>query len=58
VIPLKLQRREGLGFLASMNLGLDTGMVLALNIVDGNLLKPHKLNSFVRSEMLDQVSIE
>jgi hypothetical protein len=41
-----------------MNLGLDTGMVLALSIVDGNLLNPHKWNSFVKGEMLDQVSIE
>ena len=32
VIPFRLQCREGLGFLASVNLGLYAGMILALSI--------------------------
>lgn len=58
MIPLKLQSREGLGFLASVNLGLDTGRISTLSIMDGHLVKFHKWNPFVSSQNLNQVSIE
>jgi len=58
LIPLKLQSREGLGFLAPVNLSLDTGRISALSIMDGRLVKFHKWNPFVRSRNLNQGSIE
>jgi hypothetical protein len=41
LIPLRLQRREGLGFFASVNLGLDTRMILTLSVEVGKLVRPH-----------------
>ena len=38
-IPFKLQDRESLGFLASVNLGLDSRTISTLSIVDGGLVR-------------------
>ena len=41
VIPFRFQGREGLGFLASVNLGVDTRMTSALIVMDGRLFRCH-----------------
>jgi hypothetical protein len=50
VIPFKFQGREGLGFLASVNLGFDTRMISALSVVDGRLFRFHDAQEFVRTD--------
>ena len=50
LIPFRLQGREGLGFLASVNLGLDAGTILALSAVvrgwSGTMIFPLYVKSF------------
>jgi len=41
LIPFRLQRREGLGFLASVNLGLYARTILALSAVGGRHVRHH-----------------
>ncbi len=41
MIPFRLQGREGLGFLASVNLGFYAGMILALSAAGGRLVRHH-----------------
>ena len=40
-IPFRLQSREGLGFFASVNLGLDAGIFLALSLGGRRLIGTH-----------------
>lgn len=40
-IPFRLQGREGLGFFASVNLGLDAGIFLALSLGGRKLIGTH-----------------
>ena len=46
VIPFRLQGRKGLGFFASVNLGLYAGMILALSIAGGRLVRHHGYSLF------------
>ena len=39
LIPFRFEGREGLGFLASVNLGIDTGTTFALRVVGGRLVR-------------------
>jgi hypothetical protein len=41
LIPFRLQGREGFGFLASVNLGLDARTILALSAVGWRLVRHH-----------------
>ncbi|MCI0428512.1 MAG: hypothetical protein L0Z46_10900 [Nitrospiraceae bacterium] len=43
LIPFRLQGREGLGFLASVNLGLDARTILALSNVGWKLVGYHDI---------------
>ena len=45
LIPLKLQGREGLGFLASVNLSLDARATLELGIAGRGLTRQHDSGS-------------
>lgn len=40
-IPFRLQGREGLGFFASVNLGLDAGSFLVLSLAGRKLIGTH-----------------
>jgi hypothetical protein len=44
VIPFRLQGGEGLGFLASVNLGLDARTILALGAVGWRLVRHHDVS--------------
>ena len=48
-IPFRLQGREGLGFFASVNLGLDAGIFLALSIAGQKLIGMHVVASLPES---------
>ena len=41
LIPFRLQGREGFGFLASVNLGLDARTILALCVAGRRLVRHH-----------------
>ena len=45
LIPFRLQGREGLGFLASVNLSLDARATLALGIGGRGLVRQHDIDS-------------
>jgi hypothetical protein len=53
VIPFRLQGREGLSFLASVNLGLDTRMISTLSVADGTLMRCHRWLQIRKKLFLD-----
>ena len=57
MIPFRLQGREGLGFLASVNLGFYAGMILALSVVSGKLVRHYECSLSIINHSTDHLSI-
>jgi hypothetical protein len=56
-IPFSLQGREGLGFFASVNLGLDAGSFLVLSLAGRKLIGTHVVAPLRESTLLTRIAL-